>query len=324
MMNQDIYVLVEHLNDQVGDITFMMLAQARQICQQTGGKVMAVLLGNDVSGLAKDLNADSVLYYDHPSLKGFSWDAYLRVLSDLLKEAAPRIALFGDTTVGSEVASGLSGRLGFPLLSYCRTIQVVGNSLKYTCQTCGGKLMVEGDVPEESVLVTQLLGGFKVEEGKGSHPPVVSKQPVPDLSGLRVTLKKYIEPASGDVDITKEPLLIAVGRGIQREDNMELINDLANAMGGVVCATRPVIDQNWLPTTRLVGKSGKTVKPKLYLALGVSGAPEHTEAITGSDLIIAVNTDPTAPIFDIAKYGTTVDMLDLLPALTERVQQAKG
>jgi electron transfer flavoprotein alpha subunit len=118
-------------------------------------------------------------------------------------------------------------------------------------------------------------------------------------------------------------MLVSVGRGIQNKDNIELANDLAAALGCAVSASRPVVDQGWMPTTRLVGKSGKQVKPKIYLALGISGAPEHVEGMGESQAIIAVNTDPNAPIFNIAKYGTTIDMFDLVPVLTEKVKQAK-
>ena len=122
----------------------------------------------------------------------------------------------------------------------------------------------------------------------------------------------------------KERLLIAVGRGIQNQDNISLAEDLAQAIGGVVCGSRPVIDQGWLATSRLVGKSGKQVKPKIYFAMGISGAPEHVEAITDSDTIIAINPDPKAPIFDIAKYGAEMDMFDLFEVLIEKVKEAKG
>jgi electron transfer flavoprotein alpha subunit len=135
---------------------------------------------------------------------------------------------------------------------------------------------------------------------------------------------RYIEPDVGDVDITRASVLVAVGRGVQTEDNIELAEELAEALGGAVCASRPVVDQGWLSTARLVGKSGKSVSPKVYFALGISGAPEHTESITSSDVIIAVNTDPAAPIFDIAQYGAEMDMLDLLEALNEQLQAVKG
>ncbi len=126
------------------------------------------------------------------------------------------------------------------------------------------------------------------------------------------------------MDITQQDLLVAVGRGIQQKDNLELAEELAQALGGAVCASRPVVDQGWLPPTRQVGKSGMTVKPKLYLALGISGAPEHQEGMKGAEVIIAVNTDPKAPIFDIAHFGAELDVLDLLPALTEAIQAKKG
>ncbi len=144
------------------------------------------------------------------------------------------------------------------------------------------------------------------------------------LESLRVTLANYIEPESGDVDIAKEPVLVSVGRGIQNQDNIVLAEDLAKALGGAVSGSRPVIDQGWLATSRLVGKSGKHVKPKIYLALGISGAPEHAEAITDSNTIIAINTDPAAPIFNIAKYGAEIDLFDLVEVLTAQVKAAKG
>ncbi len=124
------------------------------------------------------------------------------------------------------------------------------------------------------------------------------------------------------MDIAKEQFLVSVGRGIQLKDNIEMAKELAAALGAQVSASRPIVDQGWLPTSRLVGKSGKRVKPKVYLALGISGAPEHVEGMGESDTIIAVNTDPNAPIFNVAKYGTTADLLELVPALIEKAKQA--
>jgi electron transfer flavoprotein alpha subunit len=184
--------------------------------------------------------------------------------------------------------------------------------------------MAEGDLPSPSALVTMVPGGYSPDQGRSAESPSITEADVPALDALRVTLSKYIEPETGDVDISKEPLLIAVGRGIQNKDNIELAENLAQAIGGVVCGSRPVIDQGWLATSRLVGKSGKHVKPKIYFALGISGAPEHVEAITESDTIIAVNTDPAAPIFNVAKYGVEADLFELVEVLTEQVKSAKG
>jgi electron transfer flavoprotein alpha subunit len=219
------------------------------------------------------------------------------------------------------VASGLSAQLGLPLVSQCQTVSTDGD---FVSQICGGKIMAEGELPDPTALVTVVPGGYKPEEGQSAEPAEVTSVPAPVLEGLRVTLAQYVEPEAGDVDISKEPILISVGRGIQNEDNIELAEELAEALGGVVCSSRPVVDQGWLPTSRMVGKSGQSVKPKLYVAMGISGAPEHVEAITDSEMIIAINTDPNAPIFDIAQYGAEVDMTDLMEVLTELVEDAKG
>ncbi len=323
-MSQDIYVVIEHLQGQVMDISYVMLAAARVLAQGTSGKVVAVFLGHNAKGLAADFAADQVLYMDHPMLADFTPDAYRQTLATLIRDDAPRAVLFGDTSIGADVAGGLSVRLGLPLVSRCRSVRAEDGNLAFVSQICGGKIMVEGDLPGPTALVTMVPGGFKPEQGRSEQAPEIISAAPPMIERLRVTLRQYIEPEVGDVDISKEPILISIGRGVQREDNIELAEALAEALGGVVCASRPVVDQGWLPTTRMVGKSGKAVEATVYLALGISGAPEHVEGMTDSETIIAINTDPTAPIFDVAQYGAEIDLLDLLPVLTERVRQAKG
>jgi electron transfer flavoprotein alpha subunit len=320
-MNQDIFVTIEHLRGKISDISFTMLAAAHDLAQGTGGQVVAILLGQNAQALSNNFKADKVFYGDHPSLKEFNPEAYQKVLTVIVDEYKPRAVLFGHTTIGMDIVGGISAHLGLPLVSSVRMVEA-GNKL--ISQICGGKIMAECDLPETTVLITLVPGGYKPEQGQGNAAPPLTTVTVQPLDDLRVKLIQYVEPETGDVDISKEPLLIAVGRGIQTQDNISLAEDLAQAMGGVVCASRPVVDQGWLPTSRLVGKSGSTVKPKVYLAIGISGAPEHVEAITGSDLIIAINTDPAAPIFNLAKYGTTADLFDLVPALTEQINNLKG
>lgn len=319
-MSQDIYVVVEHLRGQVADISYTMLAGARELALAAGGNVVAVLLGHNAKELAGNLAADRVLYLDHESLTDFTSDAYQKILSDLIRSDQPRAVLFGNTSIGSDVANVLSIRLGVPLISSCRSFTKEG---KFISQICGGKIMAEGDLPGPLALVTMVPGGYQPDQGRSAETPPITEINIPALDALRVFLSKYIEPESSDVDISKEPLLIAVGRGIQNKDNIELAENLAQAIGGVVCGSRPVIDQGWLKTSRLVGKSGKHVKPKIYFAMGISGAPEHVEAITDSDTIIAVNTDPVAPIFNVARYGVEADMFELVEVLTEKVKEAK-
>lgn len=316
-MTQDILVLVEHLRGKVLDMSYTMLAAGRVLARGTGGKVIGLLLGHNASSLAQNLDADEVHYIDHPGLQDFSPDAYLQVLGTILAENLPRAALLGHTSIGMDVASGLSARLDLPIVSQVRDVNEDGT---FVSQICGGKIMAEGNLPTPTTLATVVPGGFKPDEGKSDSPPELVSLPAPDLEDLKIKLREYLEPDTEDIDITNQPILIAVGRGLQNEGDLELAEELAATLGGAVCASRPVVDQGWLPTSRLVGKSGKSVQPKLYLALGISGAPEHVQAITNTDLIIAINTDPQAPIFNIAKYGAEVDMIDFLTSLTEQDQ----
>lgn len=328
-MNQDIYVVIEHLRGQVAEISYVMLAGARELVKGLGGNVVGVLLGHNAQGLAENpsagsgqfVAADKVLYIDHPALADFTSDAYQTVLAGLISKDQPRVVLFGSTSIGTDLASTLSIKLGLPIVSSCRSFSADG---KFISQICGGKIMAEGTLPGPTALITMVPGGYKTEQGQSSQAPAITQVETPVLESLRVTLANYIEPVSGDVDIAKEPILVSVGRGIQNQDNIVLAEDLAKALGGAVSGSRPVIDQGWLATSRLVGKSGKHVKPKIYLALGISGAPEHAEAITDSNTIIAINTDPAAPIFNIAKYGSEIDLFDLVEVLTAQVKAAKG
>ena len=320
-MSTDAFVVIEHLRGEVADISYVMLAAARDLAKSSGSKVVAVLLGRKAQELAKDLAADEVIYLDSQELADFTPDAYQAVLLSLIGEMKPRVVLFGHTSIGADVAGSVSVGLNLPLVSSCLRLTADG---KFVSQICGGKILAEGELPVPTALVTLAPGGYKAEEGKAKTPPHLTEMQTPSLDPRRIRLSQYLEPEAGDVDIAKEPLLVAVGRGIQNQDNISLADELAEVLGGAVCGSRPVVDQGWLSSSRLVGKSGKHVKPRIYLALGISGAPEHVEAITGSDVIIALNTDPAAPIFGIAKYGAEADMFDVLPPLTQAIRQAKG
>ena len=188
-MNQDIYVLVEHLRGQVSDISYIMLAAARSLVLDTGGQVVAILLGHDSQELARTLAADRILYMDHQALADFVSDAYQQALAKLIEENAPRACLFGHTTIGMDVASFLSARLGLPMVSQCQSIRTENGTLKFTCQICGGKIMAEGVLPAPTALVTFVPGGFKPEEGQGAQPPQVTHLPAPELKDLRVGLR---------------------------------------------------------------------------------------------------------------------------------------
>jgi len=315
-MNKDIYVVIEHIQNTVSDISYIMLAAARELTGTTGGNVVGVLLGSEAKGLANSLAADQVLYGDDPALAEFTSDAYQKALAVVITENEPRAVLFGSTTIGADVAGSLAVQLDIPIVSSCISF----SNGKVVSQICGGKIMAESELADTTTFVTMIPGGYKAEQGQSDDPPEVSSIKI-SLADLKVTLKKFIEPEVGDVDIANESVLISVGRGIQTEDNIELAEELAELLGGVVCASRPIVDQGWLPISRMVGKSGQKVKPKLYLALGVSGAPEHVEGMADSEMVVAINIDPGAPIFDVAKYGAQVDLFDLIDYLIEAVEE---
>jgi electron transfer flavoprotein alpha subunit len=316
-MNQDIFVVIEHIQGQVSDISYLMLAAARDLANSTGGKVVGILLGHNATDLAGNLAADDVLYGDHPALAEFTSDAYKIALSGLIEGKQPRAVLFGSTTIGADVAGSLGAKFSFPVISSCISFE----DSKAISKICGGKIMAESQLAETTSFITMIPGGYKPEEGQSDTAPSISPFDV-DLVDLKVSLRQYIEPEVADVDITQEAVLIGVGRGIQTGDNIELVEELAELLGGAVCASRPIVDQGWLPISRLVGKSGKQVKPKLYLSIGISGAPEHVEGMADSEMVVAVNIDPAAPIFDTAKYGAAVDLFDLIDFLIEAVEEA--
>jgi electron transfer flavoprotein alpha subunit len=298
-----------------------MTAAAKELAKAEGGSVVGLLLGSGAEHLKDNLAADRVIYCDHTALAEFTSDAYKRTLIAILDEYKPRAVIFGNTTIGADLSSSLAAHGSHPIINSCIRVTETGG---LTSQICGGKIMVDSQLAEQTTLITMIPGGYKPEQGKGGPPSETISFAPPDLENLKVKLTQFIEPDTGDVDISQEKILVAIGRGIQTEDNIELAENLAKLLGGTVCASRPVIDQGWLPTSRLVGKSGKSVKPELYLCLGISGATEHMEGIMGSKTIIAINSDPDAPIFDVAKYGIEVDLFDFIDPLLEQLEQIKN
>ncbi|HLC04531.1 MAG TPA: electron transfer flavoprotein subunit alpha/FixB family protein [Anaerolineales bacterium] len=322
-MSQDICVVIEHLQGHVQEISYVMAAAARSLCESVGGKCIGILLGRGAQDLANDLDVDSVIYLDEPALAEYNPDAYQLVLAAIISEWHPRLALLGQTSIGTDLAGMLSMRLGLPLISHCQRLVAEGDGIKFISQICGGRILAEGRLPSSTALVNMVPGGYKADAGRSTRSPEIMPFAPPPLVDLHISLKRYIQPPKEDVDISLERILVAVGRGIQRKDNLPLAEELAEALGGAVCASRPVVDQGWLQPTRLVGKSGMKVAPDVYIALGISGAPEHVEGMSDSHLIIAINTDPAAPIFSAARYGVEADILDLLPVLTEQAKKIR-
>lgn len=324
-MTGNIWVAAEHWKGAVSETTYELLALGRDLADSLGVRLEAVLLGHGDQGLAASLGlADAVLYVDHPALADGTGEQASRALASLASARGPAAILVPTTNVSWDLLGLLPGRLGAPLVNFCRDVEVIGGALQVRSLLYGGKMTVTVAVGPGPVVLAVQPGTRSPEAGRSAAAPVVEEVSLDLAYDLRVRLLELQEPEAGDVDITAQDVLVAVGRGISSEANLEVAEDLAGALGGAVCGSRPVIDQGWLPLVRQVGKSGLTVKPRLYVAAGISGAPEHVEGMKNSELIIAVNTDAGAPIFSIAHYGIVDDATDVLEALAAAVTRRKG
>lgn len=324
-MSTDILVIVEQSEGCLADTTFELLGAARLLASGNGGRVIAALPGENVAPLASALGAaDTVCLLDDPRLALYTPEAYTVALEALVRSRPPALILIGATSVGLDTASVLSARLGLPLVCPCRNIRFDNTTLVATAQICGGKILCDVEIGQTGGIVAILPGMFPAERGRSDRQPVVEKfLPEAWPPTLRTTALGLRKPDGEDIDISRIPVLVSVGRGLQSRDNLPLVEELARVLGGAVSASRPVVDQGWLPMTRQVGRSGITVKSKAYLALGISGAPEHLEGMRNAELIVAVNTDPHAPIFGVAHVGAVADLLDVVPALTENLQHVR-
>jgi electron transfer flavoprotein alpha subunit len=324
MTTNDVLVLAEIQRDALAGITEELLSAARGLTAVTGGQVVVLVLSADGASFTPALSAaDRIVLVNDPQLAAYTPAPFLAVLQEVVADLQPRAVLIGSTSIGWDLAPMLATQLQAPLITGCRTLRVDGGGFLITAALCGGKLLAEVQIDRfPAVLMVQ--SGAARPTGEAGQGVVETRALAAPLAAGAVSFEGWLLPEAGDIDITQQDVLVAVGRGIQQKDNVELAQELADALGGAVCASRPVVDQGWLPPTRQVGKSGMTVKPKLYLALGISGAPEHLEGMEGADLIIAVNTDPQAPIFETAHFGVEADALELLPALAEAVRSAKA
>lgn len=322
-MTGDIWVHAENWRGELTDAAFETLALGRELADGLDVGLTAVLVGGGVSPLADQLGAaDAVILAESAASMDGELGAMGAALTDLMAERRPRAVLMALSNVSWDLVGLLPAMSGVPLANSCLDVAVADGDLEATCLLYGGKM--EATVrPTGATAVFGILPGARpADTGRreGSPPIDVISIELPDRA---VRFVEYVEPDAGDIDITRQDVLVAVGRGLQGEANLDLAEKLAELLGGVVCGSRPAIDQDWLPLSRQVGKSGLQVKPRLYLALGISGAPEHVEGMRDADLIIAVNTDPDAPIFRTAGFGVEADLLDVASELIDLLQEAK-
>jgi electron transfer flavoprotein alpha subunit len=318
----EILVLAEHRNGELREITLQMLAKAADLCRKHSHELAVVLLGSNEDNLITELKdrADRLFVCNDERLRHFNAECYKEILEALISDRKPMMVLIGHTPWGMDLAPALAIRTGYPLASDCVDILMNSGNPKVVRQVYSGKLfarMAFRDAP--AYLITVRGGAFPADEA-GNYKAEIIQMPVPSLPAVSGReFLGYQDTSKGEVDITQAELLVSVGRGIGEQENIAYVKELAGLMGGTLSCSRPVVDKKWLPKYHQVGTSGKSVKPRVYMALGISGAFQHVAGISGAGTVIAVNKDKKAPIFRVADYGVTADLLNVVAALKEKV-----
>jgi electron transfer flavoprotein alpha subunit len=318
----NILVYIDLQSGEPAGIAREMLAGARELAGE-GGRVDAALFGADPSAIA-GLGADRVLTV--PAIAGTAYNpaVHAACLTAAVETASPDLVMMGYTTMGLDLGPVVAARKKMPLFSYCSSVSVDGATIDVDSQIYGGKLVsnAKADLP---ALVMVNAGVYReADEPIAGDAEVVALDAPAGIAETGVEFQSASAPDPDAVDITKADRLLCVGRGIGDESAIEDAREVANLMQAELVGSRPIVDAGWLAKERQVGKSGRKVKPGLYMALGVSGAPEHIEGMGDSGFIVAINTDQNAPIFDYAHIGANVDLADFLPALQAAFQNRGG
>ena len=330
---RQIFVVVERSGDGLDESALELLTAARGLGDAT---VSAVLMGSDIADLASEAARwfDGVYVFDDPALAQPDGDFQSRVLAPLLDREKPFVTLVPHTNTGLELAPMLSVRAGTPLIGDAMAIEPCAageceagvECIRAVRAVFGGKVHARvSAIPEENgVMVSVRPGAYAPPAAAPEAGGAVQPESIPEGVAPRRQCVETVAPDPGAVDISQAEVLVAVGRGIEDEQNLEEVRSLADAMGAEVACTRPVVDSKWLEKTRQVGTSGVTVRPRVYLALGISGSFQHLGGVKGDPFIAAINTDPSAPIFGVADVGIVGDILDLIPLLEAKIRERRS
>jgi electron transfer flavoprotein alpha subunit len=326
-MSNGILVFIEHKGGVANRSSIEAIAAAQALGSQLQQTVSAVVLGNDVSGLAQEIAAydlEKVVCATNAKLADYTPDAYADGMQQIVKQVDPNFVFLTHTYQVRDFAPKLAARFGKSLISDCIRAKADGGKIGFTRRIFLGKL--DADVisdGEPPVFATFQTGAYRADQAaKGSGAPV--ENVAVEIGEVRMVPEAPFQEAKQAVDLTKAEVIVAVGRGIKSKENLALAEKLAQVLGGDLAASRPMCDAEWLPIDRQIGSSGQTVAPKLYVALGISGAIQHLVGMKNSGTIVAINKDPEAPIFDIADYGIAGDLFEAVPVLTEEIKKIKG
>lgn len=326
----DILVIVEQTAGKLNRVSWETLAGAQAIAAQTGGTVEAAVVGSSVAAVAAEVAAKKVARVyalESPALAAYTPDAFAAALKAFISDKKPKLALMPHTYQVRDFAPKLATALGRALISDVIGYRKDGDRLLFTRQMFQGKFAADvsfaGEPPHFVTFQTGSFRGDQVAAGAGAAP-VETVNVTISGGAVRNKPEAAFKEAKQAVDLTQAEIIVSVGRGIKEQKNIELAQRLASALGGELAASRPICDSGWLPMDRQIGSSGQTVAPKLYLALGISGAIQHIVGMKGSRTVIAINKDAEAPIFEIADYGVAANLFDVVPPLIEEIKKAKA
>ncbi len=325
-MSNGIIVFIEHRDGVLNKTSFEAVAAAQNLGSSLQMPVSAVVLGKD-SAMAQEItayNVGKIISAENEKLAEYTPDAYADAMENVIRALDPQFVIMPHTYLVRDFAPKLAARFGKSVVSDCIRADASENGVTFSRRIFLGKIdadvVTSGEAPVFATFQSGAYRGDQAEKGDGAQ---VESMPI-EVGEVRMKPEPPFQEVKQAVDLSKAEVIVAIGRGIKSQENIALAEQLAAALGGDLAASRPICDAGWLPIDRQIGSSGQTVAPKLYVALGISGAIQHLVGMKNSTTIVAVNKDPEAPIFDIADYGIVGDIFEVIPVLTEEVKKLKG
>ena len=323
-----VLVVMEQTGGRWHRMSWEALAAGQEIAAALGATAIAVVVGDNTSALSQELSARQLakaISIEHGLLGAYTADGFTAALTQLIEREKPSLVLFPHTYQVRDFAPKLATRLGRTLVSDVVKVRPENGGLVLVRQLFQGKLNADYRCPGDGPHFASIqAGAYTAEAVVDGSAPVEVFEPELHESSIRAKSEMPFRESSRAVDLSSADLIVSVGRGIKEQENLPVAEALAQALGAEMAASRPICDNGWLPMERQVGSSGQTVSPKVYIALGISGAIQHLVGMKGSKTIVAINKDPNAPIFDVADYGIVGDLFEVVPALTEAVKKAKS
>ncbi|HSU29621.1 MAG TPA: electron transfer flavoprotein subunit alpha/FixB family protein [Bryobacteraceae bacterium] len=322
-----VLVVLEHMDGKWNRMSFEALEAARKVAQELNTALEAVVLGSGIDSLGADVAAyevSKVWTINDPLLQAYTPDGYTAALEQLIKHVQPGLVLFPHTYQVRDYAPKLAARFGKALVSDVVDVRADGQDVLFVRQLFQGKLNADVKVKGEPRFASIQAGAFRAAQGGPASAPIENFGVQLRASDIRSKPEAPFRDAQRSVDLGAANIIVSVGRGIKEKENIPIVEELAQVLGGELAASRPICDNGWLPMERQVGSSGQTVSPKLYLAVGISGAIQHLVGMKGAKTVVAINKDESAPIFETADYGIAGDLFEVVPALVEEFKKVKG